>query len=64
MNLFVLLQLQLKAIIDAITYYNYFDTLNSNLLSHGMIDIGLKDRFDDDIIIMMISEFMFVVFTN
>ena len=64
MNLLVLLQLQPKTLIDTITYYNYFDTLNSKLLIHGLIDIGLKDQFDDDIIIITITEFVFGVFTK
>ena len=39
-----------KPIINTIDYYNHFDTLNSNLLRTGLIDIGLKDQFVEDII--------------
>ena len=54
-KLIVLLQLQLKTMIDTIAYYNHFDALYRNLLKNCLINIGLKDRYDENIIILTIT---------
>ena len=62
-KLIVLLQLQLKNIIDTVAYYNHFVDLKSNLVRNDLIDIAIQHQFAGDIIIMSIIPINELYFT-